>query len=112
MSDPGRQDPYNWGDTGLLMERLMRFEEFRTIYRTALQELVDPENKLMDVEASIARIKEWQKRISPYVSNDTGEDMSIYDQAASWGNLQNYKLMTRGSRNYFEVKAQTINSMK
>jgi hypothetical protein len=38
--------------------------------------------------------------------------MSIYDQAASWGNLQNYKLMTKGSRNYFEVKAQTINSMK
>ena len=112
MSDPGRQDPYNWGDTGLLMERLMKFDEFRTIYRTALQELVDPENKLMDVDASIARIKAWQERVSPYVSNDTGEDMSIYDQAASWGNLQNYKLMTKGSRNYFEVKAQTINSMK
>jgi hypothetical protein len=112
MSDPGRQDPYNWGDTGLLMERLMRFEEFRTIYRTALQELVAPENKLMDVDASIARIKAWQERISPYVSNDTGEDMSIYDQAASWGNLQNYKLTNKGSRNYFEVKAQTINSMK
>ena len=112
MSDPGRQDPYNWGDTGLLMERLMKFDEFRQIYRKALQELVDPEKELMDTDASMARIKAWQDRIQPYVSNDTGEDMEIYDQAASWGNLKNYKLMTKGSNNYFEVKTQTINSMK
>lgn len=112
MSDPGRQDPYNWGDTGLLMERLMIFDEFRQIYKNALQELVDPANGLMDTDASIARIKAWQNKISPYVSNDTGKDMSIYDQAASWGNNQNYKLMTKGSNNYFEVKTQTINSMR
>ena len=111
-SDPGRQDPYNWGDTGLLMERLMRFDEFRKIYRDALQELVDPENGLMDTDASIARIKAWQERISPYVSNDTGEDMSIYDKAADWGNLHDYKLMTKGNNNYFEVKTKTINSMQ
>lgn len=111
-SDPGRQDPYNWGDTGLLMERLMRFDEFRKIYRDALQELVEPENGLMDTDASMARIKAWQERISPYVSNDTGEDMSIYDKAADWGNLHNYKLMTKGNNNYFEVKTKTINSMQ
>lgn len=111
-SDPGRQDPYNWGDTGLLMERLMRFDEFRKIYRDALQELVDPENGLMGTDASMARIKAWQERISPYVSNDTGEDMSIYDKAADWGNLHDYKLMTKGNNNYFEVKTKTINSMQ
>lgn len=111
-SDPGRQDPYNWGDTGLLMERLMRFDEFRKIYRDALQELVDPEKGLMDTDASMARIKAWQERISPYVSNDTGEDMSIYDKAADWGNLHDYKLMTKGNNNYFEVKTKTINSMQ
>ena len=111
-SDPGRQDPYNWGDTGLLMERLMRFDEFRKIYRDALQELVDPENGLMDTDASMARIKAWQERISPYVSNDTGEDMSIYDKAADWGNLHDYKLMSKGNNNYFEVKTKTINSMQ
>ena len=111
-SDPGRQDPYNWGDTGLLMERLMRFDEFRKIYRDALKELVDPENGLMDTDASMARIKAWQERISPYVSNDTGEDMSIYDKAADWGNLHDYKLMTKGNNNYFEVKTKTINSMQ
>ena len=111
MNDPGRQDPYNWGDCGLLMERLMRFDEFRQIYKNALQELVSEENGLFHVDASIARIKAWQEKIAPYVSNDTGEDMEIYDAAASWGNLQDYKLLTKGSRNFFEVKAQTVNAM-
>lgn len=111
MNDPGRQDPYNWGDTGLLMERLMQFNEFKAIYKSALRELVDPENSLMDVDSSMERIRAWQSAIEPYVSNDTGEDMRIYDEAASWGNLQNYKLLDKGFNNYFEVKAQTIEAM-
>lgn len=112
MSDSGRQDPYNWGDGGLLMERLMKFEEFRQIYRNALQELVAAENGLFHVDASIPRIRAWQEKIAPYVWNDTGEDMEIYDGAAYWGNNQNYKLLTKGSGNFFEVKAQTVNSMR
>ena len=90
----------------------MKFEEFRKIYRDALKELVDPANGLFHVDASIARIKAWQNMISPYVSNDTGEDMSIYDSAPSWGNLKNYKLLTKGNNNFFEVKANTINNMR
>ena len=59
------------------------------------------------------RIKAWQEKIAPYVSNDTGEDMSIYDQAApGWGDGKGYKLMTTGSNNYFQVKTQTINNMR
>jgi hypothetical protein len=38
--------------------------------------------------------------------------MKITDAAASWGNNQNYKLLTKGSRNFFEVKAATVNAMK
>ena len=111
ISDTGRHDPYNWGDKGLLMERLMRFEEFRQIYKNALQELVSEQNGLFHVDASISRIQSWQNRIRDYVSNDTGEDMSIYDDAASWGDNQDYLLMTKGSRNFFEVKAATVNAM-
>jgi hypothetical protein len=112
MNDPGRQDPYNWGDTGLLMERLMRFDEFRQIYKNALQELVSEENGLFYVDASIQRIKAWQDKIAPYVSNDTGEDMDIYDQAPGWGNNQGYRLLTKGNNNFFQVKAETVNKMK
>lgn len=111
QSDAGRQDPYNWGDNGLLMERLMRFEEFREIYKNALMELVAPENNLFYVDASIARIEAWQAKIQSYISNDTGEDMSLEDIPASWGNHHEYRLLERGANNFFEVKTQSILQM-
>ena len=112
QSDAGRQDPYNWGDSGLLMERMMKFDDFKQIYRDALKELVDPANNLFHMDASVPRIKAWQSKISPYISNDTGEDMSIYDQPAYWGNHGEYRLMDTGSNNFFKVKTSTINKMK
>ena len=112
ISDTGRHDPYNWGDKGLLMKRLMKFDEFKQIYKNALQELVAAENALFHVDASIARIKAWQDKIQPYVANDTDEDMSIYDDAAYWGDNQDYLLMTKGPKNFFEAKAATVNAMK
>ena len=112
INDTGRHDPYNWGDRGILMERLMKFDDFRKMYKDALRELVAEENALFHVDASIARIQAWQSKIREYVSNDTGEDMSISDAAASWGNNQNYKLLSKGGRNFFEVKAATVNAMK
>ena len=90
----------------------MKFEEFRMIYRNALKELVDAANGLFHVDASIARIKAWQDKIRPYVGNDTGEDMEIIDEAASWGNMHHYKLLTKGNDNFFQVKAETVNRMK
>ena len=112
ISDTGRHNPYEWGDKGLLMKRLMKFDEFRQIYRNALQELVAEENALFHVDASISRIKAWQDRIQPYVANDTEEDMAIYDEAASWGNNQGYLLLTKGNRNFFEAKTAAVNAMK
>lgn len=109
--DAARQDPYKWGDRGLLIKRLMRFEEFRNIYRDELKRLVDPANGLMDANSATGRILEWQSGIQNYISNDTGEDMSIYDEPASWGRIGNYNLMTFDN-NYFSVKAQTINAMR
>ena len=37
--------------------------------------------------------------------------MSIYDEAAYWGNNQNYRLLTKGGNNFFEVKTKTIKAM-
>ena len=58
QNDAGRQDPYRWGGSGILMERLMRFEDFRKIYRDALKELVDPSQDLFHIDASVPRIKD------------------------------------------------------
>lgn len=108
--DAAKQDPYNWGSRGLLMQRIMKFEEFRNIYRDELKRLVDPANGLMDATTAVNRIKAWQTKIQDYLINDTGEDMYIEDKPASWGSWGNYKLMD-WSNNYFVEKANTIKNM-
>lgn len=111
INDSGRHNPYDWGEKGLLMERLMKFEEFRKIYKDALLELVDPENELFDMNASIKRIQYWHNKISKFVSNDTGEDMIIEDKPAFWGNHSEYRLIDSGVNNFFRVKEESIRIM-
>ena len=108
--DAAKQDPLKWGSKGILMERMMKFPEFKQIYIDELKRLVDPANGLMDQTSATQRIKDWQSKIKDYISNDTGEDMQISDEPAYWGNIGNYKL-TSTSNNYFTVKAQTINKL-
>ena len=109
--DAVKQDPYNWGDRGILMERMMKFEEFRNIYRDELKRLVDPSSGLMDQATATQRIKVWQSRIQDYIKNDTGEDQEIKDRPASWGSYGDYRLMST-SNNYFTEKAKVINNLK
>ena len=109
--DPAKQDPYNWGDKGILMERMMEFDEFRNIYRDELKRLVDPAYGLMDTESARQRILDWQNRIKDYIKNDTGEDMEIRDEPAGWGSWGDYNLMST-SNNYFTEKAKTINNLR
>lgn len=112
MDDCGRQDPYNWGEAGILMEKILQFDDFRQMYREAFLELADPANDLFHMNASVPRIKVWQDRIKPYVSNDTGEDMNIRDRPASWSNHPEYRLVDTGSTNWFRVKTEVIRNMK
>ena len=109
--DPAKQDPYNWGERGILIERMMKFEEFRNIYRDELKRLVNPANGLMDQATATQRILDWQSKIQRYITNDTGEDMEIKDRPASWGSWGDYRLMST-SNNYFTEKAKTINNLK
>jgi len=109
QSDAGRQDPYNWGSTeNLLIYRLLKFDDFRTIYRNALLELVGEENELFYYTASIGRIKTWQALVRPYLDNDTDEDETIEDRPASWGNHSEYRLLDEGPNNFFKVKTSSI----
>lgn len=111
LADAGRQDPLNWGDnSNPLICRLLKFDDFRQIYKDALLELVDADKGLFYYTASIQRIEDWQDSIRDYVPNDTGEDCEIYDAPAPWGNKPDYRLLTTGNNNFFQVKAQTINN--
>lgn len=110
QSDSGRQDPFNWGNnSNLLIYRILKFDDFRETYKQALLELVGEDNGYLYYKASLERIVKWQSQIASYVSNDTGEDMKISDQPASWGNHSEYRLKEENN-NFFKVKTETINN--
>lgn len=111
QSDSGRQDPLNWGDTGVspLIGKILQFEDYRKIYVDALNELCSPSGEFYYTK-SIARIKSWHALIGDYIDNDTEEDTVIKDRPASWGNHSEYRLWesTESSNNFFRVKAASI----
>lgn len=109
QSDAGRHDPYRWGaDDRPLMTKVLQKPQWRAAYRQYLQELCTGD---MEADAAIRRIQDWQESIRAYVSNDTGEDMTIKDRPAGWGNHGEYRLLERGGNNFFEVKAAAVAAM-
>ena len=113
QSDSGRQDPLVWGDTNRnpLVGKLLQFDDYRTIYIDALNELCNPANNLFYYQSSIDRINGWHAMIRNYVNNDTGEDCEIKDRPAGWGNIYDYRILdANSSMNFFKVKAQSIPS--
>ena len=75
-----------------------------------LKELVSPSNDLLHIDASQARIRAWHAMIAPYVANDTGQDMEIKDEPASWGNHSEYRLLDNNN-NFFIRKRESINRL-
>ena len=111
QSDAGRQDPYAWGDASRpLFAKILKNAAWKARYRNLLQELCGPGGPF-EKSASQARIRVWQSVIRPYVSNDTGEDMSVSDRPAGWSNHGEYRLLD-SRNNFFQVKADAVSAMK
>lgn len=111
QSDSGRQDPYKWGlDSRPLMTKILKNPVWKLLYKQYLQELC-LEGGLFSYSSSYDRILSWQESIRYNVSNDTGEDMKIYDRTASWSNHSEYRLLDGGSNNFFKVKASVVEGM-
>ncbi|MDR1543403.1 MAG: CotH kinase family protein [Prevotellaceae bacterium] len=111
IENSGAQNPMQWGDLGsdrVLMRKIMSIPEFKAQYRNYLLELAEnPE--YFKPESSIARITRWQSMISPYVSNDTNEDMNIIDKPADWGNCPFYRLLSgNDNTNFFKAKVKSL----
>jgi spore coat protein CotH len=110
QSDSGRQNPLKWGsDNSALIAKILKNQEWKSLYVQYLKELC---SGYFSLQSSSARIRTWQAAVSPYVSNDTGEDMEIKDKPASWGNHGEYRILENSSNNFFTVKAQTVNQIK
>lgn len=113
LSDSGRDTPLKWGTNAQhpLVHKIISFEDYKALYVGYLKELVDPATGYFDYATSAARIRNWHSKIEPYVSNDTGEDMTIYDEPASWSNHSEYRLLEDGGNNFFRVKAETYRNI-
>lgn len=108
IKDSGRQDLLNWGNkTNNLVKKIISIPEYLTLYKSYLQMLADPKNKLFHVDASKERILNWHKMIQNYITNDTGEDMVLKDVPASWGNCGFYRLLD-SNNNFFMIRAANI----
>lgn len=111
MTDSGIQNPLTWGksDQNPLVSKVLSIPEYKTQYVKYLNDLIDKKYDLFYLDYSQQRIQKWQNMIAAHVSNDTGEDMSIIDVPASWGNCGFYRLRGNSSTdNYFVRKASSI----
>lgn len=117
MANSGTQNPLNWGPNSgrPLINKIMAIPACKEKYKSYISQLADTQNDLFAPNKSMQRIAGWQLMISPYVSNDTGEDMAIGDQPAPWGNASFYRLSsgnamggTNGNANYFSSRIQSI----
>jgi spore coat protein CotH len=108
MDDSGKQDVMNWGDNSHpLIKKILNIPSYATLYQSYLKELANNKNDLFHVTKSTQRIRNWQNMISPYVHNDTGEDMEIIDKPASWGNCGFYRLLDT-ENNFFSIRASNL----
>lgn len=105
INDSGTQDLLKWGNSNSnpFVSKILSITEYKTIYVNYLYDLTNPSNDYFYSDWSIPRIENWQSMIEPYVSNDTGEDMFIGDEPASWGNQPQYRLNSM-SNNYFVTR--------
>ncbi|RZJ36029.1 MAG: hypothetical protein EOO51_03045 [Flavobacterium sp.] len=117
VPNSGTLDPLNWGPaTGRpLVNKILAIPEYAQKYKQYVKELSNPQKELFQKTASIQRISAWQQLIAPYVTNDTGEDMTVTDTPASWGNAPFYRLLSgnasggsNGNANYFSSRIATI----
>lgn len=87
--------------------KLLEISEFRKLYIDYLHELCDPAKDLFSYGRSRYRILKWHEQINQHIANDTGEDMEILDQPASWGNCSFYRLLDPVN-NYFVIRASNL----
>lgn len=106
--DAGRRNPLEWGDgSNPLIHRILKYDDFRRIYTSALQELTQDGGLLCEKNA-VFRIKTMQNRIRSYVYNETGEDLYISDRTAGWSFNPEYRLTEDSADNFFRVKAESV----
>lgn len=115
MNNAGTQNPLYWGSRNgdrLLMRKVLSITKYENTYKDYLKQILTSPD-LMEPEAAIRRVKQFQNLVRDYVANDTGTDMEIIDQPRQGESNIQYRLLTgdsngRDNSNYFRTKATSI----
>jgi hypothetical protein len=120
VGNTGTRSFIDWNsktDDPPLIAKILGVPEFMNKYKVYIEQLIAPANNLFSFVASTNRIRTWHSMISPYVANDTGEDMSIVDGSyTGWAYLDYYTLLsgddsgnasTLPGANYFRTRIKT-----
>ena len=108
INNSGTQDLLNWGNNANpLVKRIISIPEYELLYKSYIKELANINNDYFHFDKSTIRIKNWHEMIKNYISNDTGEDMTIVDKPASWGNCGFYRLLET-ENNFFKIRGANI----
>lgn len=117
IGNTGTQSFLDWNgssDDPPLIAKILGVPAFMDKYKTYIEQIINPANRLFSFVASTNRIRTWQTMISPYVANDTGDDMAIIDSSATydhWAGTEDYYLLTGDDTypdaNYFRTRIKT-----
>lgn len=120
----GIQNPMLWGNLKdgerPLIQKMLQVPEYMELYREYLRKFSD-ENSFFDDDNSIAKIKQWQAMIEPYINSkdlqyNYNSKMSYFDTTpffmdvpAYWSEpYVKYTLYTEGTNNFFTVRQRFI----
>lgn len=118
--DAGKANPYTWGNLTdgkhPLIQKILQVPEYMKLYQKYLLEYSN-EDSYFDDDKSIARIKNWQSMIEPYIYSEnlvyTDTTTEFIDKPAGWGDsYKDYTIYTPGEMNYFTVRQKSIKDAK
>jgi spore coat protein CotH len=118
MENSGTKNLLYWGPGSgrPLINKILAISEYKEKYKDYLRQLINPANDLFHYDRSIQRLYTWHALILPHIANDTGEDMVMDDQPASWANCGFYRLLSgnadggvNGEANFFKTRTANIN---
>jgi hypothetical protein len=116
VEDSGMQDPINFANaenTPLLVAKILAIDKHLQTYQGHLLTLVT-QTDLMVESYAVPWIEKVHALISHAIDNDTGDNLVIVDQPASWGNQPDYRIFApvqaqSNEKNWYKARLNAVN---
>ena len=111
VSDVGEQDPVNFStveNAPLLVTKILSIDKYLQEYKQYIELLVTQEN-LMVENYAVDWIQKRHLAIQHDLENITGDNQTIKDQPAVWGNQDEYRLLELSSgKNWYQTRLDAV----